>query len=522
MSGGNCPETPRQKMIGMMYLFLTAMLALNVSGELLQAFQLVDESIQESIKTTETKNSDLIDRFKAAEAVNSAKVKPAREKAEAIKAGADSLYNHIQELKLMMMRKVDNSPEATLQNYKGADNQDIAPQVMITEKAGARSKELKERINTYRDLLISNVSAEDTALVSTLNKILSTEAKKPTNDGQVQQSWESQKFEHLPLSASFALLSSIQSNVRNTQADVSSYLLSSIDENTYKFNKIRPIVKPNSSMVLKGDKYSVELFIAATDEYQKPRFDISGYNIEPNEQGIGVLEIPANRVGKQKWQGKIYFMDPNGKEIGYDIEHEFEVMQPNAVISPMKMNVFYEALDNPVEVSVPGISSSDLDVTFSNATKRTQGNGVYIVKPKPGFAGGKSIVTVYANIAGKKQRIGSKEFRIKPLPLPYATFAGKQDGKIKKNTLLAQTGLFATMGPDFDFELEYKVTQFSIATVRGGFFVSKESKSNRVTDEQIDLIRGASKGSKITIEEIKAIGPDGRNKKLAPIVITVD
>ncbi|MCG8579285.1 MAG: hypothetical protein MI866_05185, partial [Bacteroidales bacterium] len=184
--------------------------------------------------------------------------------------------------------------------------------------------------------------------------------------------------------------------------------------------------------------------------------------------------------------------------------------------------VFYEALDNPVEVSVPGISSGDLDVTFSNATKRSRGNGVYIVKPKNGFAGGKSIVTVYANIAGKRQRIGSKEFRIKPLPLPYATIAGKQDGKIKKNVLLAQTGIFATMGPDFDFELEYKVTQFSVATTRGGFFVNKFSKSNRLTEEQKELIKGSSKGSKIMIEEIKAIGPDGRNKKLAPIVINVD
>ncbi|MCU4156481.1 gliding motility protein GldM [Carboxylicivirga sp. A043] len=522
MSGGNCPETPRQKMIGMMYLFLTAMLALNVSGELLQAFQLVDESIQESIKTTESKNTDLIARFHAAEAVNEAKVKPSREKAEIIKASADTIYNHIHELKLLMMRTADNSPEATLENYKGADNQDIAAQIMITEKAGARSKELKEEINKYQEVLLSNIDAEDTAMIATINKLLSTEPAKPKNDGQVQQSWESQKFEHLPLSASFALLSSIQSNIRNTQADVTSYLLSSIDENTYKFNKIRPIVKPSSSMVLKGEKYSVELFIAATDEYQKPTFDIPGYSIEANEQGIGVLEIPANKVGKQKWSGKIFFTDPNGKDIGYDIEHEFEVMQPNAVISPMKMNVFYEALDNPVEVSVPGVSSSDLDVTFSNATKRSKGNGVYIVKPKPGFAGGKSIVTVYANIGGKRQRIGSKEFRIKPLPLPYATFAGKQDGKIKKNTLLAQTGLFATMGPDFDFELEYKVTQFSIATVRGGFFVNKLSKSNRITEEQLDLIKGTSKGSKITIEEIKAIGPDGRNKKLAPIVITVD
>ncbi|MBK3517558.1 type IX secretion system motor protein PorM/GldM [Carboxylicivirga marina] len=522
MSGGNCPETPRQKMIGMMYLFLTAMLALNVSGELLQAFQLVDESIQESIKTTDKKNKDLIDQFKAAEAVNEAKVKPARVKADAIKSAADSLYNHIYDLKLLMVHTVDG-PEATLDNYLSTSNQDIAPQIMITERSGARSEELKNKINAYKELLISYLDAEtDTVMIASLNKILSTEPAAPSQKGQVQVSWESQKFEHLPLSASFALLSSIQSNVRSTQADVMSSLLSGIDENTYKFNNVRSVVKPSSSMVLKGDKYSVELFIAATDDYQKPRFEIPGYSIEPNEAGIGVLEIPANRVGKQKWQGKIWFKDPNGKDIPYDIEHEFEVMQPNAVISPMKMNVFYEALDNPVEVSVPGISASQLDVTFSNATKRSKGNGVFDVKPKRGFAGGKSIVTVYANIAGKRQRIGSKEFRIKPLPLPYATIAGKSEGKVSKGLLEAQSGIFAEMGPDFDFELEYKVTQFSIATVKNGFFQSKLSNSNIMTQEQRDLISGCPRGAKITVEEIKAIGPDGRNKKLAPLVITVD
>ena len=522
MSGGNCPETPRQKMIGMMYLFLTAMLALNVSGELLQAFQLVDDSIKESIKTTESKNKDLLYQFRAAENVNEAKVRPYRVKADKISEVADTLYNHIQDLKLLMVKTVD-SPEATLDNYKGAKNQDVAAQIMITEKGGARSDSLKAMINSYRELLLSLVDEKDTVMINSITKSLSTEASKPSIASQTGNvSWESQKFEHLPLSASFALLSGIQSNIRNAQADVNSYLLSNIDENTYKFNKIRPIVKPNSSMVLKGDKYSVELFIAATDDYQKPRFEISGYNIEPNNEGIGILEIPATRAGKQKWEGKIWYMDPNGNEIPYEISHEFEVMQPNAVISPIKMNVFYEALDNPVEISVPGVSSSQLEVTFSNATKRSQGNGVYIVKPKNGFAGGKSIVTVYANIGGKRQRIGSKEFRIKPLPLPFASIAGKSDGKIKKNLLLAQSGLFAKMGDDFDFDLKYTVTQFTIARVKGGFYVDKHSKNNRITEEQMELIKGASKGDRLTIENIKAIGPDGRNKKLASIVITVD
>ncbi len=522
MSGGNCPETPRQKMIGMMYLFLTAMLALNVSGELLNAFKLVDESIQESIKTTDSKNADLMGRFTAAEAVNPGKVRPAREKADQIRNAANGLFEHIDSLKWMMKNTVDPNPETDLTNYLGSDNQDVAAQIMITEKGGERSKELKGMINSYKELLISFVDAKDTMLVNTITNSLSTDPIEPSSASQTKKvPWESQKFEHLPLSASFALLSSIQSNVRNMQADVMAGLLTGIDENTYKFNKIRSVVKPSSSMVLKGDKYSVELFIAATDEFQKPRFDIPGYSVNSNDEGIGILEIPANRVGKQKWEGRIWYKDPNGKEIPYDIEHEFEVMQPNAVISPTKMNVFYEALQNPVEVSVPGVSSSQLDVRFSNANARKRGNE-YIVTPKPGTAGKKSIITVYADINGTNQRIGSKEFRIKPLPLPYASIAGKNDGKVKKNLLLAQSGIFAEMGEDFDFELEYKVTQFSIARNRQGFFVSLPSNSNKITEEQKELIKGASKGDRITIEDIKAVGPDKRNKKLASIVITVD
>ncbi|TRX61578.1 gliding motility protein GldM [Carboxylicivirga sp. M1479] len=522
MSGGNCPETGRQKMIGMMYLFLTAMLALNVSGELLQAFQLVDKSIQESIKATDSKNLDIHNQFRAAEAVNAEKVKPVREKVESIYEKADTLYNQIQELKLMMMRTADNSPEATLDNYKGSDNQDIAPQIMMVEKGGERSKNLIADINEYRDYLISIISEEDTALISALNTSLSTEAAPPSRPGQVQVSWASQKFEHLPLSASFALLTSIQSNVRNAQADVATYLLAGIDENTYKFNDIRSVVIPSSAMVLKGETYSAKLLIAATDKYQKPRFDIEGYSVKPNEDGEGILEIRTNKTGRQEWSGKIWFKDPNGIEKPYEVTHTFDVVQPNAVISPLKMNVFYEALENPVEVSVPGVPANQLEVSFSNATKRSQGDGVYIVIPKPGFAGGKSIVTVYANISGERQRIGSKEFRIKPLPLPYATFAGKRDGKVKKNLLKVQNGIFATMGPDFDFELEYKVTQFSIAATKGGFFQSEPSKSNRLTDAQIELINSLGRGAKLMVEEIKAIGPDKRNKKLAPIVLTID
>ncbi|WP_439182918.1 gliding motility protein GldM [Carboxylicivirga taeanensis] len=520
MSGGNCPETPRQKMIGMMYLFLTAMLALNVSGELLLAFQLVDESIQETIKATDVKNKELQNQFEIAEFANPQKVRPVREQVNTIYASADDLYNHIDSLKRIMVKIVD--PEGSLEDgYKGADNQDVAAQVMITEKGGQRSEELKERINAYKDKLLEFVDEEDTAVVHTIIKSLSTEARKPTKKGQVQQSWASQKFEALPLSASFALLSSIQSNIRNTQADIASYLLNSIDEGSFKFNKVESIVIPRSDVVIKGGEYHAELLLAATDTLQPAVYDIPGYNIKVQPNGRGVLSIPANSLGEKSWEGTITMTGPSGQPLRYNVSHKYEVIQPNVVISPTKMNVFYEALENPVEVSVPGVSGSQLKVSFGNCTFRKSGD-VFYVKPKAGFAGGKSVVTVSAVINGQTRRLGSQEFRIKPLPLPYATFAGKRDGKVRKNLLVNQSGVFAEMGDDFDFELEYKVTQFSISTVKGGFFVSEMSNSNRLTEAQKNLIKGTTRGAKINVEEIKAIGPDKRNRKLASIVLTVD
>nr|WP_321453692.1 gliding motility protein GldM [uncultured Carboxylicivirga sp.] len=523
MSGGNCPETPRQKMIGMMYLFLTAMLALNVSGELLKAFQLVDESIQQSTKAVDNKNNQLYAAFEAAEFANPAKVKESHLKAKEVQAAADSLYNRIHSLKVLMMHTADKSPEATLENYKGIENQDIAAQIMITEKGGERADQLKEQINKYQELLVSLVDEKDTVLRNTISNSLSTDDVEHKKKGEVtKKPWESQLFEHLPLSASFALLSSIQSNVRSSQADVVSYLLSKVDEGSYKFNKVEPIVIPRSNVVIKGGEYYAEMLIAATDTLQPPTYSIDGYNPEILNNGRGVLKIPATSTGKKSWKGNIVFKDPNGVDKYYPISHEYEVVQPNVVISPTKMNVFYEALDNPVEISVPGIASSQIKVSMTNASYNKKGNE-FIVKPKAGKAGGKSIITVSAEINGQTRRLGSQEFRIKRVPDPIAQVGGLGDGdKIRKNLLLAAGYVIAEMGEDFDFDLKFKVTQFSIGTYRKGFYTSETSQSNKFTEAQENLLKGTSRGSKVYIEDIRAVGPDGRTRKLGSITFTID
>ncbi len=516
MSGGNCPETPRQKMIGMMYLFLTAMLALNVSGELLNAFILVDRSIVQSKESVEAKNEFLYSDFAAAYATNEKKVKDNYDKSNLIKEEADKLVAHIAELKQLFVTTADGA-EYTPENYKSMSNQDIAPQLMITYKNSERSKELKAMINEYREMLIRYVET-DSSLKATLEGSLSTEDP-PVNDG-VQKSWESEKFESLPLAASMALMSQIQADVRNMESDVVRYLFTKIDEGSFKFNAIEPLVIQRSDYVIQGDEYYAEIMMAARDTTQPPIVTVNGNTLKTSD-GRGILRIPANTTGEKTWSGEISVMGPDGSYRTHPVSGNYLVSQPSVVISPTKMNVFYEGVENPVEISVPGIPSENLRVSIpANARITRRGNG-YIVQPSSGSAGREAIITVAARVNDSDRNLGRKTFRIKRVPDPIAKVNDQRGGTIPKALLVAQLGVAADM-ENFEFDLQFKVTQFAVSTIRNGYVVDASSNSNLFTDEQKDLIRGTVRGQRVFIQDIQAVGPDGRNRSLGSITLMVD
>ncbi len=520
MSGGNCPETPRQKMIGMMYLFLTAMLALNVSGELLKAFVSLDEGFNESRITIERKNNALYNMFSNSYKSNKEKVGEYWEKAQKIQEEANHIVGHIQELKVLFAQTA-GGPEATPELYNGIDNQDIAPQLMITEGAGKRSEELKEKITHYKEVLLSYLDAtRDSALYGTINKVFNVEDV--SGEGKdVEKSWESTKFEHMPLAASMAMLSKIQGDARNLEADVVGNIFNKIDQNSFKFTKVAPMVIPTSTEILKGNKYEAKLLFAGYDETNLPRVKINGQTFDRFEDGMAVVELPGGKVGKNEWKGTMTMKGPDGNPYTSDISGSYNVNQPNVVISPIKMNVFYEGVDNPVEISVPGVSASDIIVSMSNVNKRKKGD-TWIVKPNPGSAGKKSTISVSVELdGGKTQRIGSQQFRIKRVPNPVAMVAGVTGGKVRKNVILAQQAVFAEM-EDFDFDLEFKVTSFTVSALKGGFIVDERSKSNKLTQAQKDLIGGLSRGSKVSFESIRAKGPDGSTRSLGTVTLVVD
>lgn len=224
MGAKNCPETPRQKMIGMMYLVLTAMLALNVSADVLEAFTKVQHGLTSTIANFSKKNTEMYNEIEMAYNLNQAKVAGVRDKALKIKAESEGLIKYIEDLKLQLVVLADGEEEADVMNIQAKDNLDIGGQVMITQGKG---KELKQKIESFRELLLSNISAKDSVLRHTIADNLNTNAPKPV-DGEFK-SWESSKFEGIPLVGVVTLLTMYQTDLLNAEADVVRYLFSSMD-----------------------------------------------------------------------------------------------------------------------------------------------------------------------------------------------------------------------------------------------------------------------------------------------------
>ncbi len=525
MAGGK--ETPRQKMIGMMYLVLTALLALNVSKDVLDAFVLVDEGLSSTTKNFAKKNTSYYEDFESALAQNEEKVKDWKEKADEVQVKAQEVYDLIQEAKKAIVIKSEGEdPEAihdddiNLEYVKGKDNTSIPAEVMILNKRG---EELKEKMEEYREFLLSLIDDKETyaSIVAAIEGNLNTDAPEPDPHAKAEaHSWESEHFEHLPLASVITILSKMQSDIRNTEADILRYLLSQIDAGSFKFNTIEPIVIANSDYIFKGQQYEAQVFLAAYDSTKMPRVRLENGDELEVKDGKGIFTGPTSTVGTKKWGGTI-ILEAGDRIIERKFERQYQVAEASAVISPTKMNVFYRGVDNPVAISVSGVPKEDIQATITKGNIRRAPGGDWIVKPVSGPEGEIVTVSVYANIENSRRFMGNMDFRVKNVPDPVAKIAGKSQGAITLTDLSRTEGVDAEL-EDFDFELEYTIQEFTVSAVlSGGFTTREKSESNKYTQAQKDIIRQLGTGKNFTVTDIKAVGPDGRVVTLNSIVLRI-
>lgn len=527
-----------------MYLVLMAMLALNVSREVLDAFVLIDESLTKTTENFYHKNDVYYQEFDRAAAEAPVKAGPWKAKADEVRRRSDQLSEYIQELKLELVRDTEGEQTDAIEEkvihgelIKGKENKDKPAEIMIGPNRDGKANDLRAAIDEYRDHLLSLVSEESETVRESIMNSLDTSDPPPSEDEGLL-TWQSEHFEHLPLIAVISLMSKMQSDVRNAESDAIRYLYSQIEAGSFKFNKLEPVIIPNSNHIIRGNEYVADVFMAAFDTTQRPtvyvgeydstilddgtvEYSMKGepgvnYDTIPIIGGKGVYSAkPSGSTGWRKWGGIISLKRLDGSFTKKPFHAEYQVAEPSFVVSPTKMNLFYTGVENPVEISVPGVPSDRIIATINNGTIRGRGDSYVVIPTREGTAQ----VNVSVRIDGSTRSMGIKNFRVKPVPDPYPTIAGKKFGSIRKSEILAEAGPKADMPEWFEFELEFTVVDFTFAGTIGDNYIERSAKGKYFTNEMRDIIRQMRSGSALFFKEVKAVGPDGKQRDIGTIAV---
>ncbi len=531
MSGGG-KETPRQAMIGMMYLFYTALLALNVSAEILSAFSLVDSSLRKTNEINEKVIGDTHQGFKDA-LKNDPGVAPILATAEQVMAKCDEAYNVVQSYKerfvctlegvenldaLWAAKEVEPNSVYFGDLVSKKDDNNVGGQIFIQENEGEHGlavQHSRENLKAYLSEIVDkdtvSTDGEKESMKTTIIEMLATEAVESQEEPGKIVPWPAANFEHLPAAGVLSLMTKMQSDVRNVEASMLQYLRGLVGKADMKFNAIKAVVTAPSNYVQQNEPFKAEIFIAAYDSTQNPEILVGGSPI-PVKNGVGTYTGNTSSPGPHSFQGVVKLKNKNTGEIkDYPFKSEYEVGVSSLSVSPTKMNVLYIGVPNPIDITSSGVDPNKLNPSI------TQGSITKGAKPGEFVANVKSPgtvkISVSANIDGSQKSLGFKEFRVKKVPDPVPEVGGARGGVIGKAVLAAQAGVIAKLD-NFDFDMKFQIVSFKVSATVKGFTEDQESKSAAFTPQQKALINKVPAGGKIYIEEIKAKGPDGTIRDL--------
>ncbi|TND09180.1 MAG: gliding motility-associated protein GldM [Bacteroidetes bacterium] len=534
MSGGKI--SPRQKMIGMMYLVLTALLALNISKEIINAFIVIEKGLANTNSNSEAKNEFIFKAFAKAKQNDEKKAKPLWEKANAAKKLSEDMITYLHGLRgemIAALEGIDKKVADTmdLMRIQKPDDYDVSTHFMIGEDPSnvtGKAKELKAKLNKYQQDLIALLPKDAVVDLTMLN---TKEAY--SQDAEKNVSWEWYNFYHLPIVASAAQLKRIENDVRNAEGSVVNELFNQISASDFKFDKLQARVIAPSSYILAGEEYKAEVFVAASSSTQNPTVIIGcdwdsvakkavGPNMDSTtvkvDGGIGTYAVKTGSEGLQKWGGVIKVKKPDGTFESYPFKSEYMVARPAAAVSPDKMNVFYIGVDNPISVSAAGVAPENLVVNISGASM-SGSRGKYIVRPNAGVT--ESNVSVGGRFGDKTTSMGSFKFRVKRVPDPVCYVGSiKGDGIMPKAEVANIRGIFAKM-ENFDFDLKFDVVSWVFSMNVNGVFVEEKASGPGVTGNISRLLASAKGGTKVLIEQVNVKGPDGTTRKIPGCQIKV-
>ncbi len=516
-------ETPRQKMIGMMYLVLTALLALNVSKEILDAFVVVNDSVEATSVNFTKKVNSLYRDFDQQYSINKDKVGPNYTKSQEVKRLSNELKQYVDSLKYHVIAKTEKIPFDTakiipLKNIKNKDNYDVPTRLLVGVEGVKKGQgyELKAKMEAYKKAILALIPAKDSSLV----KIgLDMDDEYRDADG-IRQDWVQHNFYHTILAADITIFNKLINDIQNSEYDMVNYLFQGITKEDFKFSGVTARILPSSNYVFKGEPYTAEIFVAAIDETAKPKVDYVMGATEWNNRFVnsattitgdgGLVQMKINTSGMQPkeytFAGRIGVLQPDGVSVEYHtFASSFYVAEPSANVSASKMNVFYRGVDNPIVISAAGVPKADLRYTIHGDGQIAKSSEGLVVK---GLRQ-KSVQKVTIKVASKDgKQLGKQEFRVKDLPNPEISVRNMNEkGAVARQSFLVNPYILCSLPEYVNFDYKYKVVGFSMVINKNGDTFIKHSNSNQLTQDMKDYIQSVRKNTLVVFTDIQVQGP---------------
>lgn len=522
MAGG--ADSPRQKMINMMYLVLTALLALNVSKEILDAFVVVNEGMLTQKTNIERNNGRIYGDFEQQKILykdNYERIKPFYENAQQLRKMSDELVSDIENMKAELIAKAEGltkeeviSKNMTARNVTKLDNYDIPTTYFGTNdpanpgRGVGKAVELRKKIADFRTKIMSKQFFDKMSDTSKVKINLDTEDPIDFKTGK-QKGWEMFYFYHLPMPAALTELTKWQNNVRGAEGAVLGYLYDKVSASSYKFDAIKAAIIPKSNVVFAGNNFEADIFLAAYNTSEKPTIIANGSTVTEFQDGRGLFKVQASGEGEKTVSGVIKIKDPiTGAERDEAFETKYQVSKPMMTVTPDAMNVFYRGLENPITVSVPGVAPNQITANCTGCASFAGGNGKY--KLKPGSGNEASISVSVKKMDGTTQNMGAAKFRVKRIPDPTIKFSNKKNNETLSIAEATSGGALIPMLEDFDFDVYAVIKGFTVSFDPGtGSIYEKVCSGNQIPEEAARMMKKIPKGKKLYFDNIKVNMPDG-------------
>ncbi|HRO45624.1 gliding motility protein GldM [Agriterribacter sp.] len=499
------PKEPRQKMINMMYLVLTAMLALNVSAEIINAFKTIDSSLVKSNSTLSSATSEIYDAFAASLEDPKTREKAAiwKPKADQVQALSAKLTVYIDNLKDGLKRGSGYDPEKGDTTFK-IDNLDAATRIMGTEGKG---EELRLALEQYKKDILSI----DPEIAKEFDHNLPVNTEKPVSQaGNTNQDWSAAYFHMTPTIAALTILSKFQNDVKNTENKVASFCFKKIGDVKVIFDKFEPMIGANATYLMPGEQLEIKAGLGAFNASVMPKVFINGNAVTVGANGVADVKMPAGGSGPHKMNIDVKYPDPaTGEEKTISKVFEYTVGQPSGVaVMADKMNVLYVGVDNPLTITA-GAGSEKVSASISNGRVSKAGGSKYIAKPEqPGEA------NVNVMVDGKS--VGKVAFRVKYLPPATGMVGTFEGGQVSTAQFKAMGGVRAVL-QNSEFEALYEVVSYTIADLSSPDYNPIANNGPRWGGSAASLVNNLKPGRGVYIDNIKARGPDGRTITLKPL-----